>query len=84
LPQSHFPIRVPAESRNRVRCHLRKCGVDASTEFMFLGTPHRELFPNAIKASQEVLALPLGERVTLDEVKVISKYVTDSLRAHVN
>jgi dTDP-4-amino-4,6-dideoxygalactose transaminase len=79
LPQNHFPIRVAAAQRERLLAHLRSHGIDAGMDFPFPARFDRADFPNAAKASEEVLALPMGERVTIDDVRMISQCIVDAL-----
>jgi dTDP-4-amino-4,6-dideoxygalactose transaminase len=80
LPESHFPIRVEATLRERVREYLEKHGICTAIEFPFPPGLNRHSVPNALKASEEVITLPMGENLTLDEVKMISKCVLQSLQ----
>ncbi|MCL5022528.1 MAG: DegT/DnrJ/EryC1/StrS family aminotransferase [Nitrospirae bacterium] len=80
LPQSHFPLRLPSAARDRMCDYLRSRGIDTSTLFPFPAGVSRGLFPNAAKASDEVIALPLGPALTLDEVRAVSKCVEDGMR----
>jgi dTDP-4-amino-4,6-dideoxygalactose transaminase len=75
LPQSHFPIRVDGDLREPLRRHLRKCGIDTDIDFPFPAGLEPSNFPNSLNASEEVLTLPMGERLGLDDVKMISQCV---------
>ena len=75
LPQSHFPIRVPASNRDKVRKALWVRGVDTGTLFPFPENINPKSFPHAAKASEEVVTLPLGEQLLLEEVEMIADYV---------
>ena len=79
LPQSHFPILVDGTLRERLLKYLRSHGTDAGIEFPFPKGLDRTVFPNAAKAGEEVLTLPMGDRVSLGEVKTVSKCVLNAL-----
>ena len=79
LPQSHFPIRVEAAHREGLIKYLRSHGTDVGLDFPFPAGLDRRDFPCAEKTSEEVLTLPMGDRIVLDEVRMISKYVLDAL-----
>jgi dTDP-4-amino-4,6-dideoxygalactose transaminase len=81
LPQSHFPIRLPAAVRDRVCDYLRDHGIDTSTLFPLAPGLDRDSYPHAAEASDEVVTLPLGPAVTLDEVRKVSRCVKEGLRA---
>jgi len=80
LPQSHFPIRIAASARDLVRRYLRKRGVDTGTLFTFSPTLREVDYPHAARAAEEVVLLPMGERIGLDEVSAIAKHVGEALR----
>jgi dTDP-4-amino-4,6-dideoxygalactose transaminase len=80
LPQSHFPIRVPAPLRDHLRGYLRRHGVAAGTTFDCpLGLERRE-FPGAFETSEEVLTLPMGACVDLQDVRAIARLVNAGFR----
>lgn len=81
LPQSHFPIRVPAAMRDRMCDYLRGRGIDTGTIFPLSMGLSGDLYPHAAEAAGEVITLPLGPTVTLAEVRMISGCVKDGLRA---
>ena len=80
LPQSHFPIRVSAAYRERLRHYLGRRGIETGFEFPFSGALDRDRFPGAARTSDEVLTLPLGEHVSLDDVRSIARHVAAGLR----
>jgi DegT/DnrJ/EryC1/StrS aminotransferase family protein len=80
LPQSHFPIRVPAHLRTGLRAELRRRGVDTGTLFPFPSILPRSQYPNAAQASDEVVLLPLGERIRVDEIALVARRVADTVR----
>jgi dTDP-4-amino-4,6-dideoxygalactose transaminase len=81
LPQSHFPICVAADRRAGVRKYLHTRGVDTGTFFPFPAGLRRAEYPNAARASDEVVLLPLGEVLRLEEVDTIVRHVEEALRA---
>ena len=81
LPQSHFPIRFSSAVRNTMCDYLRGRGVDTSILFPFPVELSRDRYPYAAEAADEVVTLPLGPSITLDEVQMVSRYVKDGLRA---
>ncbi len=81
LPQSHFPIRVPSSIRDKMCDYLRGRGIDTSTLFPFPAGLSRALYPYAAAAADEVVTLPLGPEITLDEVRMVSQRVKDGLQA---
>ena len=81
LPQSHFPIRVTPEVRDRMCDFLRGKGIDTGKLFPFPRGLDRSSYPNAAKAADEVVTLPLGPYITFNEVKIIAECVKDGLRA---
>jgi dTDP-4-amino-4,6-dideoxygalactose transaminase len=80
LPQSHFPIRLPSAIRNAMCDYLRGRGIDTGTLFPFAAGLSRASYPNAAQAADEVITLPLGPTITLDEVQMVSECVKDGLR----
>ena len=81
LPQSHFPIRVPSHTRNTMCDYLRGRGIDTSTLFPLPAGLSHDCYPHAAKAAAEVITLPLGPNITLDEVRMVSQRVKDGLQA---
>jgi hypothetical protein len=81
LPQSHFPIRVASDVRDRLRDYLRGKGVDTGKLFPFPCGLDRNSYPNAAKAADEVITLPLGPGIIFDEVKMIAERIKDALRS---
>ena len=82
LPQSNFPIRVPAAFRAPMREYLKKRGIDTGILFGFSARSglDREQFPNTVATGEEIILLPVGEEVTTDEVRWIFQCVVDGLR----
>ncbi len=80
LPQSHFPIRLSSTVRNNMCDYLRGRGIDTSTLFPFAAGLSRASYPNAARAADEVITLPLGPTITSDEVRMIAECVKDGLR----
>jgi dTDP-4-amino-4,6-dideoxygalactose transaminase len=79
LPQSHFPLRIPAEKREQLRHYLRGRGIDTSTLFALPALIDGRTYPNAARAAREVLSLPLGPTITLEEVRMIAESVKEGL-----
>lgn len=80
LPQSHFPILVAAQFRDELCDYLRGRGVDTSTLFPLCSGLSRNCYPHAALASDQVITLPLGPVISLEEVKDISIKVAEGLR----
>ncbi|WP_337286857.1 DegT/DnrJ/EryC1/StrS family aminotransferase [Candidatus Methylomirabilis sp.] len=81
LPQSHFPIRVSPAIRDALCDYLRGRGIDTGTLFPFSTRLNRSCYPHASEAGAEVVTLPLGPTITLNEVEMIATYVKSGLRA---
>jgi dTDP-4-amino-4,6-dideoxygalactose transaminase len=81
LPQSHFPIRLPSAVRDKMGDYLRGRGIDTSTLFPLPAGLSRDRYHHAAKAADEVIALPLGPTITLDDVRAVSGCFIDGLRA---
>jgi dTDP-4-amino-4,6-dideoxygalactose transaminase len=81
LPQSHFPVRLPSAVRKAMCDYLRARGIDTSTLFPLPAGLSREHYPHAAKAADEVITLPLGPNITLDDVRMVSQRVKDGLQA---
>ncbi len=79
-PQSHFPIRVLSAKRSTMCDYLRGRGIDTSILFSFSAQLARDCYPRAAEAADEVIALPLGPTIGLDEVQMVSRCVKDGLR----
>jgi dTDP-4-amino-4,6-dideoxygalactose transaminase len=80
LPQSHFPIRVPAKLRPQVQDYLWRRGIDTGRQFPFPESLSPALYLNAAQASAEVLTLPLGEHISPKDVETISRKVVGALQ----
>lgn len=81
LPQSHFPIRVPPAIRDKMGDYLRGRGIDTSTLFPLSAGLSQDRYPHAAEAADEVITLPLGRNITMDEVRMVSQRVKDGLQA---
>jgi dTDP-4-amino-4,6-dideoxygalactose transaminase len=73
LPQSHFPIGIASGMRSEFRRLLASEGIDTGTYFPFPRSLQRSIYPNASRAADEVVLLPLGPCVSQREVEVIAK-----------
>jgi dTDP-4-amino-4,6-dideoxygalactose transaminase len=80
LPQSHFPIRIEPAVRDRMCDFLRGRGIDTGKLFPFPCGLTRSSYPHASGAADEVVTLPMGPSITLDEVKSVAECVKDGLR----
>ena len=80
LPQSHFPVLFSPSVRDRMCDYLRGCGIDTSTLFPFPVGLDRDCYPKAAEVADEVVTLPLGPTVGIDEVQTVSRYVKDGMR----
>lgn len=81
LPQSHFPVRLSSSVRDKMCDYLRGRGIDTGTGFPFPSRLSRDRYPHAAEAAEEVVTLPLGPTMTLEEVRMVSQFVKDGLRA---
>ena len=79
LPDSHFPIRVASKARNALRRYLLCRGIDTGTYFPFPRGLQRANYPNAARASDEVILLPLGRSIREGEATKIARHVTEGL-----
>lgn len=79
LPQSHFAIRVPAALRNKMCDYLRRRGIDTGTLFPFPPGLTRTRYPRAAEVADEVITLPMGPAITLENVRMVSRWVTEGL-----
>ena len=80
LPHSFFPIRVERRQRDPLVRFLIGHGVGAGMLFKFSKYLERTDFPGAVCTSEEILTLPLGEGMSLDEIDYICGQVGDGLR----
>jgi dTDP-4-amino-4,6-dideoxygalactose transaminase len=80
LPQSHFPVRVPASMRGPLKAYLGARGIEAGDEFAFSGLLCRKAYPWASAASSEVLTLPMGEPVSMGDIKRIAQAIGEGLQ----
>jgi len=69
---SHFAIRVPASEKQPIRQRLWKHGIDAGDVIGLPSYSNPTIFPNAFKAGQELLNLPMGRGVTIKHVRSIA------------
>jgi len=81
MPESHFPVRVPSAVRDTLCDYLRGHGIDTSTLFPFPVQLSRDCYPHTAEAANEVLALPLGPSLTVEEVRWISRCLKEGLGA---
>jgi len=79
LPQSHFPIRLPSALRDAMCDYLRGRGIDTGTLFPLPAGLGRDQYPHAAGAADEVVTLPLGPGLTVEEVRMISRRVQEGL-----
>ncbi|MEN6457550.1 MAG: DegT/DnrJ/EryC1/StrS family aminotransferase [Thermoguttaceae bacterium] len=81
FPQSHFPICVAPAQRLAVRAYLRRHGIDTGTLFPFPAQLRREDYPHAARAAAEVVLLPLGQVLRIEEVEMVARRVREALEA---
>jgi dTDP-4-amino-4,6-dideoxygalactose transaminase len=70
---SHFTVRVSGDRRNQIRSCLWKAGVDTGTYFAFPPFLSKDVYPNAHRLASEVLNLPLGEGIDVNDIDRISE-----------
>jgi dTDP-4-amino-4,6-dideoxygalactose transaminase len=70
---SHFTVRVSGDRRNQIRSRLWKAGVDTGTYFPFPPFLSKDVYPNAHRLACEVLNLPLGEGLDVNDIDRISE-----------
>jgi dTDP-4-amino-4,6-dideoxygalactose transaminase len=80
LPQSHFPIRVPASSRAALRANLRAQGFETGDEFPISDALRERDYPLALAASREIITLPMGEHVSTREIARLCGTIAAALR----
>ncbi len=80
LPESHFPIRVAANVRSELRQYLARRGIDTATYFPLPQGLKRADFPNAARASDEVILLPLGRCIRKNEIEMVARHVSEGLK----
>lgn len=78
LPESHFPIRVAASVRNRLRQQLARRAIDTATYFSLPRGIQARDFPNAAQASQEVILLPIGRSIRETEIAEVARLVSEA------
>jgi dTDP-4-amino-4,6-dideoxygalactose transaminase len=84
---SHYTIRAPSEMRNRIVASLDRAGIEAGRLFFF-SSAMREYrlflsgsrycqheYPNAVRAAEEVINLPLFPGLTGSDVDLVSDEV---------
>jgi dTDP-4-amino-4,6-dideoxygalactose transaminase len=79
LPQSHFPLRVPASVRDGLYEFLLSRGIGPSTFSWFSPTLRSEAYPNAACAADELVALPMGSSIRMDQIPGVVAAVKDGL-----
>lgn len=69
---SHYSLRVPAACRDQIRADLWQRGVDAATLFPFPSALCDEVeFPQAARAAQEILNLPVLVSMSDNDVRMV-------------
>jgi dTDP-4-amino-4,6-dideoxygalactose transaminase len=68
---SHYTVRIPAQFRAAAQAALRRFGIETGTLYRFPSYLPRDRYPNAAKASSEVLNLPLDPSLTDADVDYI-------------
>jgi dTDP-4-amino-4,6-dideoxygalactose transaminase len=83
-----YVIRVPAEIREQFRESLKAVGIDTGVHYpialpylnAYAHLGHTEAdFPNALKASGEIVSLPMFPELSAEQVDYIAKQVVDAL-----
>jgi hypothetical protein len=77
---SHFTIRVSAPEREKIRKRLWRHGVDTGDLFGFPSYCDPVMFPNAFKASQELINLPMDPRLTTKCIQLMARLLGDDSR----
>jgi dTDP-4-amino-4,6-dideoxygalactose transaminase len=65
---SHYPIRVNSNIRPLLKKYLLKAGFDVETLYFFPSGFSKSDYPNAGRATIEVLDLPLYVKLSIDDV----------------
>ena len=65
---SHYPIRVSSDIRPLLKKYLLKAGFDVETLYFFPSGFSKSDYPNASRATVEVLDLPLYVKLSIDDV----------------
>jgi dTDP-4-amino-4,6-dideoxygalactose transaminase len=65
---SHYPIRVSSDIRSLLKKYLLKAGFDVETLYFFPSGFSKSDYPNASRATVEVLDLPLYVKLSIDDV----------------
>jgi dTDP-4-amino-4,6-dideoxygalactose transaminase len=68
---SHYPIRVSCDIRPLLKKHLLKAGFDVETLYFFPSDFSKNDYPNASRATVEVLDLPLYFKLSMNEVDLL-------------
>lgn len=84
-----YIIRVPAERREQIQESLKAAGVDTGIHYP-IALPYLnayrhlghsgEDFPHALKASQEILSLPMFPELTSDQIVAVSRQLASLIR----
>ena len=77
---SHFTIRLPALAKEPTRQKLWKHGIDAGDVIGFPSYCNPTIFPNAFKAGQELLNLPMSQGLKLRHIQSIAKILSSGSR----
>lgn len=83
-----YIVRVPAEKRERIQAALKAAGVDTGIHYP-IALPYlnayRHLghtaadFPHSLKASQEIVSLPMFPELTAEQINYVAKALGESL-----
>ena len=76
---SHFTIRVPAATKEPIRQGLWRHGIDAGDVIGLPSYCDPAVFPNAFKASQELLNLPIDPKITAGHIQTIADILSSVL-----
>ena len=75
-----YVVRVPAERRERFQEALKAAGIDTGIHYpdrlavpqrLRAPRPHRADFPDALKASQEIVSLPMFPELSVEQTDYI-------------
>ena len=72
---SHYPIRVSSDIRPLLKKYLLKTGFDVETIYFFPSGFSKSDYPNASRATGEVLDLPLYFKLSMNEVDRLCKNI---------
>ena len=76
---SHFTVRLDARIRNTVKEKLYAAGINTVTLWAFSGRLNPQAFPQAFRASLEVLNLPLSPWLTTSQVDFVCEALVRSV-----